>query len=149
MGSLGSDKVRIAVRRFVFQASSQSRVGSAPGGVFLTGHFKGESIMDSQATREIETATGDDERDVCVHLHERPMAGLEGLSEEIRSATEAAIDPSEIIPELVETLDEQGRLIRAQLWAGRISWTCSTAGFTRYRMSVGGTGTECGRDEML
>ena len=69
--------------------------------------------MDSQATREIETATGDAERDVCVHLHERPMAGPEGLSEEIRSATEAAIGSSEIIPALVETLDEQGRLIRA------------------------------------
>jgi hypothetical protein len=53
-------------------------------------------------------ATGDDERDVCVHFYERHMACLERLGEEIRSATGAAIGPSEIVRALVEALDEAG-----------------------------------------
>jgi hypothetical protein len=53
-------------------------------------------------------APGDDERHVCVHLYERHVACLERLGEEIRSATGAALSPSEIIRALVAALDEAG-----------------------------------------
>ena len=53
-------------------------------------------------------APSDDERDVCVHLYAPHIACLERLGAEIRSATGAAIGPSEIIRALIEALDEAG-----------------------------------------